>query len=250
MEMKSQFIATVSHELRTPLSSMREAVIIVLDGVAGRINKDQQHFLDVAKRNIDRLSRLIDDVLDFQKLNAGKMRLNMQSNSIAAAINEVFNTMQPNAAKSGVHLAVDVQRNLPTAVYDNDRILQVLINLVNNAIKFTPQGGRVQISASGEPDHVIVRISDTGYGIPKEDLSKIFDRFYRVSRPGKEIKGTGLGLAIVSKIVAAHGGRIEVESELEKGTIFTLFLPLVPPSAPAVDPERADQCIETVLSEK
>ena len=158
--------------------------------------------------------------------------------------------MQPNAAKSGVHLAVDVQRNLPTAVCDNDRILQVLINLVNNAIKFTPPGGRVQISASAEPDHVVVRIIDTGYGIPKEDLSKIFDRFYRVSRPGKEIKGTGLGLTIVSKIVAAHGGRIEVESELEKGTTFTLFLPLVPPSAPAVDPERADQCIETVLSGK
>ncbi|HQG48611.1 MAG TPA: ATP-binding protein, partial [Sedimentisphaerales bacterium] len=250
MEMKAQFISTVSHELRTPLSSMKEAVIIVLDGVAGKINKDQRHFLDIAKRNIDRLSRLIDDVLDFQKLNAGKMRLNMQPNSIAAAVNEVFNTMQPNAAKSGIHLAVDLQPGLPTAVYDNDRILQVLINLVSNAIKFTPQGGHVQISVSSQPDHVVVRVSDTGYGIPQEDLSKIFDRFYRVHRPGKEIKGTGLGLAIVSKIVAAHGGRIEVESELDKGTTFTLFLPLVPPSVPAVDPERADQSLETALLEK
>ncbi|HSV99341.1 MAG TPA: PAS domain S-box protein [Sedimentisphaerales bacterium] len=250
MELKAQFISTVSHELRTPLSSMREAVIIVLDGVAGKINKDQRHFLDVAKRNIDRLSRLIDDVLDFQKLNAGKMRLNMQPNSIVAAVNEVFNTMQPNAGKSGVHLAVDSQPDLPAAVYDNDRILQVLINLVSNAIKFTPPGGRVQMSVSGEPDHVVVRVSDTGYGIPKEDLSKIFDRFYRVNRPGKEIKGTGLGLTIVSKIVAAHGGRIEVESELEKGTTFTVFLPLVPPSAPAVDADRSDQCLETVLLAK
>jgi PAS domain S-box-containing protein len=250
LEMKAQFISTVSHELRTPLSSMREAVIIVLDGVAGRINQDQRHFLDIAKRNIDRLSRLIDDVLDFQKLNAGKMRLNMQQNSIAAAVNEVYTTMQPNAAKSGVHLAVDLQAYLPVVVYDNDRILQVLINLVSNGIKFTPAGGRVLISASGEPEHVVIRVSDTGYGIPKEDLAKIFDRFYRVQRPGKEIKGTGLGLSIVSKIVNAHGGRVEVASELDKGTTFTLFLPLVPPSAPAVDPERADRNLETVLTEK
>ncbi|NLH41129.1 MAG: PAS domain S-box protein [Planctomycetes bacterium] len=249
MEMKAQFISTVSHELRTPLSSMKEAVIIVLDGVAGRINKDQRHFLDIAKRNIDRLSRLIDDVLDFQKLNAGKMKLNMQPNSIAAAVNEVYNTMQPNAAKSGVHLAVELPSNLPTAVYDNDRILQVLINLVSNAIKFTPQGGRVLMSASSEPEHLVVRVRDTGYGIPKEDLTKIFDRFYRVNRPGKEIKGTGLGLTIVSKIVNAHGGRIEVESEVDKGTTFTLFLPLVPPSIPAVDPERADQQLEDALAE-
>ncbi|MEN6337870.1 MAG: HAMP domain-containing sensor histidine kinase, partial [Phycisphaerales bacterium] len=245
-----QFISTVSHELRTPLSSMKEAVIIVLDGVAGRINKDQKHFLDIAKRNIDRLSRLIDDVLDFQKLSAGKMKLNMQQNSIAAAITEVYTTMQPNATKSGVHLAVDVPGDLPPAVYDNDRILQVLINLVSNGIKFTPAGGRVVISASGAADHLAIRISDTGYGIPKEDLSKIFDRFYRVNRPGKEIKGTGLGLAIVSKIVSAHGGRVEVESELDKGTTFTLFLPLVPPSTPAVDCGHADQKLETVLGGK
>jgi len=250
LEMKAQFISTVSHELRTPLSSMKEAVIIVLDGVAGRINKDQRHFLDIAKRNIDRLSRLIDDVLDFQKLSAGKMKLNMQQNSIAAAINEVYTTMQPNAAKSGVHLALDLPSDLPPAVYDSDRILQVLINLVSNAIKFTPAGGRVLVSASGAADHVAVKIRDTGYGIPKEDLSKIFDRFYRVNRPGKEIKGTGLGLAIVSKIVSAHGGRVEVESELDKGTTFTLFLPLVPPSTPAADPDRADQKLETVLANK
>jgi len=250
MELKAQFISTVSHELRTPLSSMKEAVIIVLDGVAGRINKDQRHFLDIAKRNIDRLSRLIDDVLDFQKLSAGKMKLHMQENDIIAAVNEVYNTMRPNATKSGVHLAVDFQTNLPMAVYDNDRILQVLINLVSNAIKFTPEGGRVLISASHQQEHVVVKISDTGYGIPKEDLAKIFDRFYRVHRPGKEIKGTGLGLAIVNKIVAAHGGRIEVESELDQGTTFTVFLPVTAQGSPAVDPDRTDQSLEAVLTGK
>lgn len=250
MEMKAQFISTVSHELRTPLSAMKEAIIIVLDGVSGKINQDQRHFLDIAKRNIDRLSRLIDDVLDFQKLSAGKMKLHRQENDIAAAVNEVYSTMRPNAAKSGVHLAVDIQSNLPRAVYDNDRILQVLINLVSNAIKFTPEGGRVLLSASRQEEHLAVKVSDTGYGIPKEDLSRIFDRFYRVQRPGKEIKGTGLGLAIVSKIVAAHGGRIEVESELDKGTTFTVLLPLAPPGTPAMDSDRADQDLEAVLTGK
>lgn len=248
MEMKAQFISTVSHELRTPLSSMKEAVIIVLDGVAGKINKDQKHFLGIAKRNIDRLSRLIDDVLDFQKLNAGKMKMNMQQNAIATSVNEVYNTMRPNATKSGVHLAVDFQANLPPAIYDNDRIIQVLINLVNNAIKFTPQEGRVLLSVSSQTDQLVIKVSDTGYGIPKEDLSKIFEQFYRVHRPGKEIKGTGLGLAIVSRIVAAHAGRIEVESEIDRGTTFTLYLPLVPPSVPAIDPNRTDQNLETLLA--
>ncbi|MGE5296942.1 MAG: PAS domain S-box protein [Solirubrobacterales bacterium] len=248
MEMKAQFISTVSHELRTPLSSMKEAVIIVLDGVAGKINKDQRHFLDIAKRNIERLSRLIDDVLDFQKLNAGKMKMNMQQNAIATAVNEVFTTMRPHAAKSGIHLAVDLQSNLPAAVYDNDRIIQVLINLVNNAVKFTPEGGRVLLSVSAQEEHLVIKVSDTGYGIPKDDLAKVFDQFYRVHRPGKEIKGTGLGLAIVSKIVAAHAGKIEVESEIDKGTTFTMYLPLVPPSVPAVDPSRSDQSLETMLT--
>ncbi len=249
MELKAQFVSTVSHELRTPLSSMKEAVIIVLDGIAGKINKDQRHFLDIAKRNIDRLSRLIDDVLDFQKLNAGKMKLNMQENAIAGAVNEAYNTMRPHAAKSGVHLAIELQTDLPRAVYDNDRMIQVLINLVSNAIKFTPPGGRVRVSAHRQEEYLVIKVSDTGYGIPKEELSKIFDRFYRVLRPGKEIKGTGLGLAIVSKIVAAHGGRIDVESELEKGTTFTVFLPLAP-GVPAAGPDQADHHLEAVLTKR
>lgn len=250
MEMKAQFISTVSHELRTPLSSMKEAVIIVLDGIAGKINKDQKHFLAIAKRNIDRLSRLIDDVLDFQKLSAGKMKMNMQENAIAGAVNEAYTTMRPHADKSGVHLAMELQTNLPMAVYDNDRIIQVLINLISNAIKFTPQGGRVLLSARRQQEYLAIKVSDTGYGIPKEDLAKIFDRFYRVHRPGKEIKGTGLGLTIVSKIVVAHGGRIEVESELDKGTTFTVLLPLVPQCTPPAGSGQTDQSLEAVLTGK
>jgi len=250
MEMKSQFISTVSHELRTPLTSMKEAVIIVLDEIAGKLNKDQKHFLDIAKRNIDRLGRLIDDVLDFQKLSAGKMKFNMQENNIATVVEEAYTTMQPHAAKSKVDLAVELESNLPAAVYDTDRIMQVLTNLISNAIKFTPEGGRVLISVQRRDEHLAVRVSDTGYGIPKEDLPKLFSRFFRVHRPGKEIKGTGLGLAIVSKIVAGHGGRIEVESELEKGTTFTVILPLAGQRMTVETPDPTDRSLENLLAGK
>ncbi len=249
MEMKAQFISTVSHELRTPLTSMKEAVTIVLDELAGKINKDQRRFLDIAQRNIDRLARLIDDVLDFQKLNAGKLKFHLQEHNLATAVEEAYTTMRPHAAKGGVELALDVEANLPAAVYDSDRIIQALINLLSNAIKFTPAGGRVVVSACQRDEHLVLKIADTGLGIPKEDLPKVFDRFYRVHRPGKEIKGTGLGLAIVNRIVAAHGGRIEVESELEKGTTFTIFLPRTPPNAPTVSAEQTDRSLENALNE-
>ncbi|MFC1763601.1 PAS domain S-box protein [Planctomycetota bacterium] len=227
MEIKSQFISTVSHELRTPLASMKEAVLIVLDGVAGQINDDQHHFLDVAKRNIERLSRLINDVLDFQKLGSGKMKFILQEHDIAKVVEEAVSTMQPFAGKRDVHLSLHVDDRLPRATFDNDRIIQVLTNLISNAIKFTPADGEVRVVVEKAEDTYRIKICDTGMGIPQEALAKIFDRFYRVHRPGKEIKGTGLGLAIVKRIVDAHGGFIEVESELEKGTTFSLTMPFV-----------------------
>lgn len=251
MEMKSQFISTVSHELRTPMTAIREAVIIVQDEIAGKLNKDQKHFLDIAKRNIDRLARLIDDVLDFQKLNACKMKFNLQENNIAAVVEEAYTTMQPHAAKTKVDLAMELENNLPTGVFDSDRIMQVLTNLISNALKFTPEGGRVLLAVHRREEQLVIKVSDTGYGIPKEDLPKLFNRFFRVQRPGKEIKGTGLGLAIISKIVTGHGGRIEVESELEKGTTFTVLLPLTArPTTAAAAPEETDRSLEGVLSGK
>jgi PAS domain S-box-containing protein len=247
MELKSQFIGTVSHELRTPMTSIREAVSIVLDGVAGKINQDQKHFLEIAQRNIDRLSRLIDEVLDFQRLNAGKMRFEMQQNHIEKTVDEAFTTMQPYAQKKNLNLSMELAPSLPAAVYDNDRMIQVLTNLISNAVKFTPEGGSVRVSVQQHQEHLAIRVSDTGFGIPKESLGKLFGEFYRVHRPGKEIKGTGLGLAIVQKIVVAHNGRIEVESEVDKGTTFTVFLPLTV-SPPQTQPEQADRHLEETLA--
>ena len=249
MELKSQFISTVSHELRTPLTAMKEAVSIVAEGPAGRLSKDQRHFLDIAGRNIERLGRLIDDVLDFQKLSAGKMRFVMEPNRVERTFDEAFHTMLPHARQRQLDLSVDLESNLPPIVYDHDRMIQVLTNLLSNAIKFTPEGGRIRISARRRGEYLAVAVADTGLGIPKEALSKIFTRFYRVHRPGKEIKGTGLGLAIVDKIVSGHGGRVEVESEVDKGSTFTVLLPIQPRQPADGVPEQASAHLENTLTD-
>ncbi|MBN1506220.1 MAG: PAS domain S-box protein [Sedimentisphaerales bacterium] len=250
MELKSQFISTVSHELRTPLTAMREAVVIVADGLAGKLSKDQARFLDIAKRNIERLGRLIDDVLDFQKLSAGKMKFHMESHHIDKAIDEAYHTMLPQAQQKHVQLSVEMESGLPPMLCDRDRIIQVLTNLLSNAIKFTPEGGRVWIRAARQGEFLALRVADTGMGIPKEALPRLFTQFYRVHRPGKEIKGTGLGLAIVSRLVAGHDGRIEVESEIDKGTTFTVLLPLAPKAPADAMPQPADVHLETTLTNR
>ena len=232
MELKSQFISTVSHELRTPLACMKEAIAIVLDGAAGTTNDKQKHFLDIAKRNIERLGGLIDNVLDFQKLEAGKMKLNMQENNIGEIVKDACNTMASLAGKKGIDLTIEVPRDLPNATCDGDKIIQVLTNLISNAVKFTPEDGNVCVCAQGREEELAISVADTGMGIPKEALAKVFERFYRVERPGKQVPGTGLGLAIVNRIVMMHGGRIEVESTVDQGSTFTVFLPLKDKSTP------------------
>ena len=248
MELKSQFISTVSHELRTPLAAIKEGLAIVLDGVAGRVNKKQKKFLGIAKRNVERLSNLINDVLDFQKLGAGKMRLDLQSHHIEEVISEVYETMTLYANRQQVELTFTSAEKLPEAGFDRAKVIQLLTNLVGNAIKFTPEGGRVSVDIQRRDTDWVISVSDTGMGIPKEALPKIFERFYRVHRQGKQIKGTGLGLAIVHKIVMMHGGRIEVESEVDRGTPFTVFLPLEVKSPPDPPSETTDELLETIVA--
>ena len=250
MEIKSQFISTVSHELRTPLGCMKEAIAIVLDEVAGRVSDQQRKFLDIAKRNVDRLAVLVNNVLDFQKLEAGKIGLDMQENNTAEVVQEAYQTMVSSAKKKDIDLCLELEDNLPRARFDSAKIIQVLTNLVNNAIKFTPHEGRVRICVGAQAGELVMRVSDTGMGIPKEALPKIFDRFYRVQRPGKEIQGTGLGLSIVNKIVMMHGGRIEVESEVDKGTTFIVSLPIGDKPTPEMPSAQIDETLEKTLVQK
>jgi PAS domain S-box-containing protein len=248
MEVKSQFISAVSHELRTPLTCVKEAIAAVLDGLAGEIKGKQRNLLDIAKRNIDRLAEFISDVLDFQKFEAGKIKADIRENSIRQVVEEVHSTMVPLAKKKELGFSIELDDNLPKARFDSGKITQVLTNLVSNAIKFTPERGQVRICAQHQGQELVIRVSDTGIGIPKEAFSKIFDRFYCVHQPDKQIQGTGLGLAIVKKIVMMHRGRIEVESEVNQGTTFTIFLPLNIESVTEVLSPQSDEMLENSLA--
>ncbi len=224
---KSEFTSVVSHELRIPLAAIKEGIGIVMDGSAGAVSDEQKEFLSTAKRNVDRLSRLINDVLDYQKLDAGRMDYDMKANDMNALVEEVIATMRPLAEKKYLDISCDLPGNLPKVSFDRDRIAQVLNNLVSNAIKFTEQGVIV-VSTRKNENSIVVCVKDTGPGIRKEDMDKLFQSFSQV-RTGKDRKagGTGLGLAISKKIVQQHGGRIWAESEFGKWAAFYFNLPIV-----------------------
>ncbi len=226
MDLKSQFISTVSHELRTPLTIIKEDIALIMDGAAGRVKRKQQEILEIAQRNIDRLARLINDVLDFQKLQSGRAKFNMQDNSINNVIETVYNTMVKTVKKNGVDFRLALDNTLPKVTFDSDKMIQVLTNLVSNAMKFTEKGS-ITIATRRIENAIRVSVSDTGCGIKQEDLPKLFRQFQQLSSGGnRKTGGTGLGLAISKDIVEKHGGRVWVESEFGKGTTFHFLLPI------------------------
>lgn len=222
LEQKDSFVNMVSHELRTPLGAIKEAVALVSEGRVGPLGEKQKDVIEVAKRNVDRLARLIDDVLDLQRIDAGRMELRLKENDLNEAIKEVYRTMISLAAKKGLVFTVKLDENIPLIKFDRDKIAEVLINLVNNAIKFTEKGGIVITSSRGQ-NFIQVSVADTGPGVKEEDMPKLFQRFAQLTRsPG----GTGLGLAISKEIIEAHRGKIGAESEFGKGATFHFILPI------------------------
>ncbi len=226
MDTKSRFLSMVSHELRTPLTAIKEGISIVYEGEAGGLNEDQKKFLDIAKRNVDRLHRLINDVLDFTKLESGKMEFHFQESSINRAIRDAVAIEASVAAGKGITLTVNADDRLPALSFDYDKIMQVLINLVSNAIKFTDAGS---ITISSSPDEatggVKVSVADTGVGISEQDIDKVFVEFQQVGEGFRKTGSTGLGLAICKQIVAGHKGEIRVESKAGNGTAFIFTIP-------------------------
>lgn len=226
LQIKSAFTSMVSHELRTPLTAIKEGISIVLDETAGILNQEQKEFLDIAKRNVDRLTRLINDVLDFQKLDTGKMTFNMQENDINEVIEDVRDTMLPLAEERNLDFTLNLAKGLPKAVFDKDKINQVFSNLVHNAIKCTEEGSIVVTTSLGE-NFIKVSVQDTGKGIKQEDMPRLFQQFEQLeSGCDRKIPGTGLGLAIAREIIEAHKGRIWAESEPGKGSTFNFTLPV------------------------
>ena len=217
--MKSDFVSLVSHELRTPLVAIKGAADNLLDGLAGELNATQRDCLVLSKRNIDRLNRLISDLLDISRIEAGKVQLNKQPVDAASIVRDVVGLFQASAKEKNITLELLLPEGLPLVTIDADKINQVLTNLVGNALKFTPAQGKITIKAFRVENFLQVEVGDTGIGIPQQDLERVFDKFYQVDRNKSftSIKGTGLGLPISKGIVERHGGKIWAESERRTG---------------------------------
>ena len=225
-KMKSDFFSLMAHELRTPLTSIKEGTNLLLEGIGGEVSDKQKKLFRIIAEESNRLIDLANSLLDLSKMEAGMTAFNFIDSDIKYLINKTVSEMEPLAMAKNVSIKVAMHQDLPHVKMDGDRILQVLRNLIGNAIKFTPGGGHVTISAQSDVKGVSVSVADTGPGIPKEDLNAIFDKFKQASITGyNKIKGTGLGLAIAKYIINAHGGKIWVESEPEHGSIFIFVLP-------------------------
>lgn len=227
-QLKSDFIASVSHDIRTPLNSVQESIALILDGIVDVQQEKGKRVLEIAKRSISRLGSMINDLLDFSKLEAGKMRLHFEPTDIQILIDEVLASVQSLADKKLVKLQFEPVRDFPKCSCDPERLIQVLTNLIGNAIKFTPEKGTVSISTEMDTaERIKITVSDTGIGIAKEDLERIFDRFEQVKgATPKGMKGTGLGLSICKELLKLHHGDVWAESELGKGSHFIILLPV------------------------
>ncbi|MBI3313531.1 MAG: hybrid sensor histidine kinase/response regulator [Candidatus Omnitrophica bacterium] len=226
-ERQREFTSTVSHELRTPLAAIKTAIDIILMGLKGQVVPGQVECLDIAKKNVDRLARLINNILTLSKLESGMESLEMNEADINEILREVAETQTLVAKKNNLFLKLELDPRLQKFHFNLDRMNQVISNLVNNAIKFTGQGGII-LSSRMDDRHqkVEIRIKDTGPGISEEDRPKLFQKFKQLGdNSGKHYGGTGLGLAICKEIVQQHGGEIRVESAVGAGSEFIISLP-------------------------
>jgi PAS domain S-box-containing protein len=225
-KLKDEFIALVSHELRTPLTSIRGYLELVTEGGAGELSAEQEHFLGVAARNADRLQNLVGDLLFIAQIEAGRLQLQSAPVELTEIAAEAVESARPQADRKQIELTLATG---PVRALDGDRgrLGQLLDNFLSNAIKFTPEGGRVSVRLSEQEGAALLEIEDTGMGIPQAEQERLFERFFRTSTAtAKAIQGTGLGLAISKAIAEAHGGSIDFTSAEGQGTTFRITLPL------------------------
>ena len=226
-KMKSDFYSSMSHELRTPLTSIKEGINLLQEGVGGAVPEKQKRLLAILSEESKRLIDLVNSLLDLSKMEAGMMTYSYEPGSLAPLIERASTEMIPLVEARKIAFRKEVEAKLPMIKIDRERILQVLRNLIGNAVKFTPEGGRVRVVARLMNREIEVSVSDTGPGIKKENLTTIFEKFRQAPfRQSNRIKGTGLGLAIVKHVIDAHGGRVWAESELGQGSSFIFVLPV------------------------
>ncbi len=231
-EMKSEFVSVASHELRTPLAAIKNAVQLMLQGRTGEINENQTKFLSMAERNINRLTSILNSLLDLSRIESGKIEMKFEELDLRGSIEFILSSLKPQAEGRSIRLNMEIPEKLPSIYGDREKVEQILTNLVGNAIKFTPEEGEISVSAKpfeneGNMDMMAISVRDSGIGIPEDQLDRIFEKFHQVEDSlRRSIAGTGLGLAITKGLVEAHHGRIWAESEIGKGSTFTFTLPM------------------------
>jgi len=222
---RRDFVANVSHEFKTPLTAIQGFTETLLGGALEDID-NRSRFLEIIRNHATRLSRLTDDLLKLSQIEAGKRELEARAVPIASVIEPCLETTRFKASSKNLHLEADYQAEVAAIRGDVSSLQEILQNLLDNAVRYTPSGGRICVRAQSTGQEVVISVSDTGIGIPKVEQERIFERFYRVDPArSREMGGTGLGLSIAKHLVEAHGGRIEVESEVSRGSTFSVFLP-------------------------
>jgi signal transduction histidine kinase len=236
--LKSNFLATVSHELRTPLTSIIGYSEMLVQGMAGTINSEQDEYIRTILEKGESLLSLISSILDLTQIEAGRMRLSFVPCDVADIVKQAASAVMPQAQKKRLHLDVNLAQGMERPSVDRDKLRQCLVNLLANSVKFTPEGGRVALTLSAEAPPGLLPVGkrgfamivqDTGIGIPIDQKDRIFETFYQVDQSStRQYGGAGLGLAIVKSFIEAHGGVVKVESEVGKFSRFTLALPYSP----------------------
>ncbi len=223
---QSDLISEFVHELRTPLTSINTAAHLLSSARLDEARKAQ--LIEAIRTETSRLSDLATSFLDLARLESGRTQLHIEPCDLSSLLEECASLMQTQAHEAGLHLQVSLSPNLAACQVDCDKIKQAVLNLLSNAIKYNRPDGQITLAAENRSDAVEIRVSDTGIGIPKDSLDRLFTKFYRVPGSEQRAQGTGLGLSIVKQIIESHGGEISVASEAGKGTTFTIHLPLTP----------------------
>jgi len=224
---KTDFVSSVSHELRTPLTSIKGYAAILLTGKLGEIAKEAKERIEKINRHSDELSHIVNDLLDISRIESGKIEMNLEPYDLRDIINKAEDLLSEQLKEKNIGLLIPVKPQDFKVLIDQAQINRVFINLIGNAMKFTPSGGKITISAAEKEGAIQVDVTDTGCGIPEEAKETIFDEFFRVENSiNQEVKGTGLGLALVKRIIEAHKGKIWVKSRLGEGATFSFTLPL------------------------
>ncbi len=249
-QLKDEFVSTASHELRTPLSIIQGAIRLILDEIPGNIIEGQREVLATAMENVKRLGRIVESLLNISRIESGKLDLHKTVVNICELIKDTVADYKALSQEKGICLDCEVPQRSIDICIDLDKTKEVLINLISNSIKFTSEGGWVKVVCAERDGEVLVSIQDSGVGIAKEDIPKLFDKFTQFGRkagPGE--KGTGLGLAIAKKLVEMHSGKIEVQSEVDQGTTFIVSLPFAPKDAAKDLSVETDKLVESTITD-